>query len=187
MDVPEYLNRRTKRTIQNTRNCLEDATTATIFTTQLHSWITQQGAFSIGDAIARCWRSNARHVQAWYFTNCTLITCRRTSYHTAYTTHVVYCEICGPGWRSRYSDSLRAGRSGDRIPVEVRFSAPVKTGPWGPTSLLYNGYRVSFSGVKRSGRGVNHPPQFSAEVKEKVELCVWCENHTGTNTQSAKR
>jgi hypothetical protein len=29
-----------------------------------------------------------------------------------------------------YSDSLRVGRSGDRIQVEARFSAPVQTGPW---------------------------------------------------------
>jgi hypothetical protein len=42
--------------------------------------------------------------------------------------------------------------------------------PWGPPSLLYNGYRVSFPGVKRPGRGVDHPPSSSAEVKERVEL-----------------
>ena len=45
--------------------------------------------------------------------------------------------------------------------------------PRGPTSLLYNRYRVSFLGVKRSGRGVDHPPPFSAEVKEKVVLYLW--------------
>ena len=38
----------------------------------------------------------------------------------------------GPGYLSRYSDSLRAGRSGDRIPVGARLSAPVHTYP-GPT------------------------------------------------------
>jgi len=35
----------------------------------------------------------------------------------------------GPGWRSRYSDSLRAGEARDRFPVEARFSPPVLTGP----------------------------------------------------------
>jgi hypothetical protein len=29
--------------------------------------------------------------------------------------------------------------------------------PWGPLSLLYNGYWVSFLGVKRPGCGVYHP------------------------------
>jgi hypothetical protein len=63
----------------------------------------------------------------------------------------------GPGWRSRYSDSLRAGRSGDRIPLgdETFRSRPDR--PWGPPSLLYNVYRVSFPGVKRPGRGASHP------------------------------
>jgi hypothetical protein len=42
--------------------------------------------------------------------------------------------------------------------------------PWGPPSILYNGYRVFFPEVKLSGRYVNHPPPPSAEVKERVEL-----------------
>jgi len=46
------------------------------------------------------------------------------------------------GQLSRYSDSPRTGRSGDRIPVGARFSAPVRTNPGGLPSLLYNGYRV---------------------------------------------
>ena len=40
----------------------------------------------------------------------------------------------------------------------------------GPPKLLSNGYRVSFPGVKQPGRGVNHTPPFSAEVKERVEV-----------------
>ena len=40
-----------------------------------------------------------------------------------------------------------------------------------PFSLLYNGYRVSFPGVKRPGRGVDHPPPPpKAEVKKGVRL-----------------
>jgi len=46
----------------------------------------------------------------------------------------------------------------------------------GPTSLLYNGYRVSpggnaasLPGVTQRGRGVNHPPPSRAEVKERVQ------------------
>jgi hypothetical protein len=45
--------------------------------------------------------------------------------------------------------------------------------PWSPPSLLYNGYRVSFPGEKRPGRGVDHPPPSSARVKEIVELYLY--------------
>jgi hypothetical protein len=51
---------------------------------------------------------------------------------------------------------------------EIFRARPVR--PWGPPSLLYNGYRVSFPGVKRPGRGVDHPYQSIAEVKERVQL-----------------
>jgi hypothetical protein len=44
--------------------------------------------------------------------------------------------------------------------------------PWGPPRLLCNSYRVSFPEVKRPERGANHPPPSSAEVKERVELCL---------------
>jgi hypothetical protein len=44
---------------------------------------------------------------------------------------------------------------------------------WGPPSLLYNGYRVSFLGVKRTGSGVNHPHPSSAEVEERVQLYLY--------------
>jgi len=45
--------------------------------------------------------------------------------------------------------------------------------PWGPPSLLYNAYWVSFPGVKRPGHGVDHPPPSSVEVKERVELYLY--------------
>ena len=37
--------------------------------------------------------------------------------------------------------------------------------------LLYNGYRVSFPGVKRPGRGDNHPPHLAPRLK-KGENCT---------------
>ena len=57
---------------------------------------------------------------------------------------------------SRYSDWLRAGRSGDRIPAGVRFSAPGQTGP-GTHLDSCKMDTGSFSGVK-SGRGVTLTP-----------------------------
>jgi hypothetical protein len=69
-------------------------------------------------------------------------------------------------------DSLRPERSGDRIPVGARISAPVQTGPGAhPASYIMG--TVSFPGVKRPGRGVDHPLPFSAEVKERVELYLY--------------
>ena len=73
--------------------------------------------------------------------------------------------MSGPGERSRYTDSLRAGRSGVRIPVRARFSAAVQPPiEWVP---------VLSPGLKRPGRDVDLPPPSSAEVKERVELYLY--------------
>jgi hypothetical protein len=72
-------------------------------------------------------------------------------------------------YRSRYSVLLRAGRSGDQIPVGAKFSAPVQTGPGAYPASCTMG-TGSFPGVKRPGRGVDHPPSSSAKVKERVQL-----------------
>ena len=73
---------------------------------------------------------------------------------------------------SRYSDSLRTGRSGDRIPVWATFSAPVQSGcEANPASYTIG--TGTFPGVKRPGRGVDHPHPSSAEVKERVELYLY--------------
>ena len=45
--------------------------------------------------------------------------------------------------------------------------------PSGPPSLLFNGYRVSFLGVRRPERDVDHPPPSRAEVKEGVEQYIY--------------
>jgi len=68
---------------------------------------------------------------------------------------------------SQYSDWLRAGWSGDRIPVGERFFAPVQTDPGAhPASCTMGTW--SFPGVK-SGRGVTltpHPLLVPLVIKE---------------------
>ena len=72
----------------------------------------------------------------------------------------------------RYSDLLRAGQSEDRIPVGARFSAPAHTGP-AVYPASYTMGTVSFPDIKRPGRGVDHPPPSSAEVKERLEVYLY--------------
>ena len=63
----------------------------------------------------------------------------------------------GPGIESRWG---------------ARFSAPVRTGHGAHPASCTTGTR-SFPGVKRPGRGIEHLPPFSAEVKERVELYLY--------------
>jgi len=41
---------------------------------------------------------------------------------------------------------------------------------WGPPSLLYNAYYVSFPRVKYQGGCIDHTPQPNAKAKERVQL-----------------
>ena len=77
----------------------------------------------------------------------------------------------GPRELSRCTDSLRDGRSGDRIPMKARFYASVQTGP-GAHPASYTMGTGSFPGVKRPGRVVDHPLPSSAEVVGRVGLYI---------------
>jgi hypothetical protein len=64
-----------------------------------------------------------------------------------------------------YSDSLLAGRPGDRLPVTAKFSAHIQTAPGvhPASNSLGTG---SFTGVKRSGCGVDHPIHLAPRLKK---------------------
>jgi hypothetical protein len=64
---------------------------------------------------------------------------------------------------------LRTGQSWDRTPVETIFSAPIRSGP-GPRPTFYTMRTGSLPGVKRPGRGVDHPTPSSGWVKWRCEL-----------------
>jgi hypothetical protein len=80
-------------------------------------------------------------------------TLRHTQTHSVENAkkQMVLVNKSGPGQLNRYSDSLRVGRSEDRIPVgggEIFRTRSDR--PWGPPSPLYNGYRV-FPGGQGAG------------------------------------
>ena len=78
---------------------------------------------------------------------------------------IINCTTNTSGWDSGNSDSLRARRPGDRIPVGGRFSAPVqtRTGAHPASCTVGTGF---FTGVKQLGHGIDRPPPSSAKVKE---------------------
>jgi hypothetical protein len=62
------------------------------------------------------------------------------------------CTVQNVSRETQYIDWLQAGRSGDRIPVEARFSAPVQNGPGAhPASCTM---RTVSSPAVKSGPGV---------------------------------
>ena len=78
--------------------------------------------------------------------------------------------MLGPGYLSRYSDSLRTASSGDPIPVGRDFPQPSRRvlGPTQPPIRCLPGH---FPGGSECSD--DHPPLYSAEVKERVELYLY--------------
>jgi hypothetical protein len=58
---------------------------------------------------------------------------------------------------ARIAHSVRAGRSRNWIPVGSRFFTHIQTGPEAHPAFCTMGTK-SFPGVKRQGRGADHPP-----------------------------
>ena len=53
--------------------------------------------------------------------------------------------------------------------------------PWGPSSLLFNWYLVSFSGLKWPGQDTDHPFPSSTEITETVQLYLHPQLNLFTN------
>jgi hypothetical protein len=70
-----------------------------------------------------------------------------------------------PGFR--LSTATRYGLDGQGIESgEGEIFRNRRHRPWGPPSLLYNGYRFSSPGVKRPGRGFDRPPHLAQRLKK---------------------
>jgi len=59
------------------------------------------------------------------------------------------------GWRVRGSNSSWG---------EIFRTGPFRA--WGPSSALYNGFRVPFPWIKQKGRGVDYPPLLVPRLKQ---------------------
>jgi len=83
--------------------------------------------------------------------------------------------IRGPG----SSVYIATGYGLDGVGIESRLGGGGKIfrtcpdRPWGPASLLYNGYRVFLRGKERPGRDADPSPPSSAVGHERVELYLY--------------
>ena len=68
----------------------------------------------------------------------------------------------------KYGKSTKRKQEKDfrkKIPVDRIFSGPFQTGP-GAHPASYKMGTGSFTGVKRPGRGVNHPPHLALRLRK---------------------
>ena len=88
------------------------------------------------------------------------------------STSVVVLKCTNYGRFSQDSDSLRAGRSGDRTPVRARFSAPVRTDPGAHPASCIMGTRSLTPGTA-PGAWRWPPYPCRAKVKERVQVQLY--------------
>jgi hypothetical protein len=90
--------------------------------------------------------------------------CRVTSMDDA---HIFTRISCALFTCDMYMCRLR--HTNDPVLLSLKMEGIFETRPdrfWDPPSLLYNGYRVPFPGVKRLQRGVDHPPSLASRLNK---------------------
>jgi hypothetical protein len=89
---------------------------------------------------------------------------------TLHEEHLILVEINEVmGWNSMVNIASLHGLDGPGLnPGRDKIFHTCPEEPWGPTSLLYNGYQFSFPEVKRLECGTGYPPPSSAQVEERV-------------------
>ena len=106
----------------------------------------------------------------WYVVVCALETSRmRRPWSTGGCCAIYIGTIthsCGPGQRNLYSDSLRAGRPVDRIPVGARLSARVLTGPGDRPAFSKMGKRCHSRGQSGCGLSMATHLHLAPRLKE---------------------
>jgi hypothetical protein len=80
-----------------------------------------------------------------------------------YVYYIHYSLLLRMQWNSCWA--VRGSSPGEG---EIFWTGPDRS--WDQPSLLYNRFQFAFPGLNRSRRDLNHPPSFSTEVKEEVEL-----------------
>jgi len=79
-----------------------------------------------------------------------------------------HISLIGVGMATRYGGTVWGSNPGGSEVLRTR-----RDRPWGLSSLVYNGYWVSFPGLKRPRHDVDQSPLPSSEVKKKVELYLF--------------
>ena len=106
---------------------------------------------------ARCTNTGSQVVRAtnicgssvWYLLRVNHLTSRKLGQ---------LLDLCGPGSSVGTATGNGAGRSGNRIPVEARFSAPVQTGPGAHPASCTMGTGFFPGGKERPGRDADPSP-----------------------------